>query len=70
MIQFCNICAKKLKMENGLFKEDVFEAVKEWGYFSNKDLEVHKFNICEDCYDNLIKDFKIPVSICKKNEVM
>lgn len=66
----CNVCGKKIKTENGILKEDVFEATKEWGYFSKKDLEVHKFNICEECYEELISNFKIPVKVINKNEVL
>ena len=39
----CNMCGRELKTENGLLMEDAFEAAKEWGYFSKKDLELHKF---------------------------
>ncbi|ROR21898.1 hypothetical protein EDD66_1197 [Mobilisporobacter senegalensis] len=66
----CNVCGKQLEIENGIFKEDVFEAAKEWGYFSNKDLEVHHFRICESCYDKMIKTFSIPVKVVNKNEVL
>lgn len=67
---FCNVCGREIEVRNGLMKQDVFEVKKEWGYFSNKDLEIHKFNICEDCYDKLISTFKIPVEVVKKTEVM
>jgi len=66
----CNVCGRKLKSENGILKEDAFEAVKEWGYFSQKDLEVHKFVICEECYDKLISSFLVPVTVEGKQEVM
>lgn len=66
----CNVCGKQLKIEHGILKEDVFEARKEWGYFSKRDLEVHSFNICEDCYDKLIQTFAIPVEISSKSEAM
>jgi len=66
----CNVCGKQIFMEQGILKEDVFEAAKEWGYFSKYDLEVHKFNICEECYDNLIKSFKIPIKVIRKKEVL
>lgn len=66
----CNRCGKKLEIENGIFKEDVFEAAKEWGYFSDKDLEVHRFSLCENCYDKMIKEFLIPIKITNKNEVL
>ncbi len=67
---FCNVCGKKIVMEQGILKEDVFEASKEWGYFSKKDLEVHKFNICEDCYEQMISTFKIPIEVISKKEVL
>ena len=66
----CNVCGKVLKSENGILKEDAFEAVKEWGYFSKKDLEVHKFVMCEECYDSFVKSFAVPVTVEQKQEVM
>jgi Fe2+ or Zn2+ uptake regulation protein len=67
---YCNSCGKLLKVENGILKEDAFEATKEWGYFSERDMEVHHFNLCEECYDKLISQFQIPVEIKKKLEVL
>lgn len=67
---YCNVCGKKLKIDEGILKEDAFEACKEWGYFSKKDLEIHKFNICEACYDEFTSRFKIPVEIIRKNEAL
>ena len=40
---------------------------KRWGYFSNKDNEVHRFDLCEECYDRMVSQFVIPVE--KENEV-
>ncbi len=67
---YCNSCGKQLKVENGILKEDAFEATKEWGYFSERDMEVHHFNLCEECYDRLISGFQIPVDVRKKLEVL
>jgi hypothetical protein len=67
---FCNSCGKKLKMENGILKEDAFEAVKEWGYFSDWDTQVHRFNFCEECYKKITAGFEIPVEITTKTEVL
>lgn len=66
----CNVCGKELRVEKGVLKEDVVEVVKEWGFFSNRDLEIHKFTICESCYDQMISQFKIPVEISEKREVL
>ena len=67
---FCNSCGKKLNSANGILKEDAFEATKEWGYFSKKDMEVHSFNLCEECYEELIESFEIPVQVRKKVEAL
>lgn len=67
---YCNLCGKSFKVENGILKEDAFEASKEWGYFSSRDTEVHHFNLCEECYEKLINGFQIPVEVRKKLEVL
>ena len=66
----CNMCGKMVKFEEGLLKEDFFEATKDWGYFSKKDLQTHKFNLCENCYDKLVDKFKIPLLIIDKKEAL
>ena len=66
----CNSCGKVLKIENGILREDAFEATKEWGYFSDRDTEVHHFNLCEECYNKMIAEFQIPVEVRKKLEVL
>ncbi|WP_455714930.1 hypothetical protein [Anaerosporobacter sp.] len=66
----CNVCGKKLKFDHGILKEDVFTAKKEWGYFSDMDLQVHSFNVCEDCYNKMVSTFVIPVDISVKGEVI
>ncbi len=66
----CNSCGKMIVIENGIMKEDAFEATKEWGYFSKRDMEVHHFNLCEECYEQITAQFKIPVRVDKKLEVL
>lgn len=66
----CNVCGKKLKIEHGILKEDVFTVEKEWGYFSRKDLQIHTFNVCEKCYNKMVSNFVIPVDVSMKREVM
>lgn len=57
----CNKCGKEIIVKNGMTEEEVLSVQKRWGYFSNKDNEVHEFDLCEECYDRLIETFKIPV---------
>ena len=54
---FCNKCGKEI------VNAGVFRVAHRWGYFSNKDNEVHHFDLCEECYDEMIATFQIPVEI-------
>lgn len=58
---FCNQCGKEITVKNGTPQEDVLTVEKRWGYFSGKDNEVHRFDLCEECYDRLVSRFRIPV---------
>lgn len=53
----CNMCG------NEIVCNDYLHVDKMWGYSSNKDNELHSFDICEKCYDKLIKEFKIKLTI-------
>lgn len=57
----CNKCKKELRVENGILKEGCFNGNVQFGYFSNKDGKKHSFDLCEECYDKMIKEFAIPV---------
>lgn len=57
----CNQCKKELKVEQGIIKEGCFCGDIRFGYFSGKDGSRHSFDLCEECYDKLIKGFAIPV---------
>lgn len=67
---YCNICGRKIRRSGGILLEDVFSARKEWGYFSHKDLQIHSFNVCEKCYNQLVSHFTIPVEVTFKKEVI
>lgn len=66
----CNMCGKELKTKAGIVEEGVVKVTADWGYFSRKDEEIHTFDLCEDCYDMLSKNFKIPVDIVRKTEML
>ena len=61
----CNVCRQLLKD-----KSDYIEIKKEWGYFSDKDTQIHEFRICEKCYDRIVKQFEIPPRVTEKNEIL
>ena len=67
---YCNKCGKKIITDKGIIKEGVFSITYGWGYFSRKDGETHSLDLCEDCYDELIKTFKLPINIVERNEIV
>lgn len=65
-IVYCNRCGRKLTLFHGDTPEEACIIDKTWGYFSRKDREHHRFVLCEDCYDEFITSFQIPV---KKDDI-
>jgi len=66
----CNKCKKAIKIEGNIVKEGLFEAEYRFGYFSKKDGEIHKFDLCEDCYDQISADFLVPPEVTEVTEVL
>lgn len=64
----CNGCGRPLKMEHGILREDVFEGKKQWGYFSERDGELHSFLLCESCYEKMIEQFKVAPMMAEVTE--
>ncbi len=62
----CNACGREIA---GSAKEEVLNVTKDWGYFSEKDLERHHFVLCESCYEKMIAGFVVPVTITEVTEV-
>lgn len=58
----CNKCGKEIAVTRGILQEDVLDIEKRWGYFSEKDGQTDRFDICEDCYEEWIESFLIPVT--------
>lgn len=65
----CNKCGRQLKVENGILKEGCFSGNAVFGYFSRKDGTRQCFDLCEDCYDAMVKDFAIPVEEIEEKEL-
>lgn len=59
----CNCCGKQIPVADGYAREGVFSVDYTWGYFSKKDGEIHSFDLCEECYDNMLRQFRIPAEI-------
>ena len=67
---YCNMCGKSISMDKQIPMEDVLSVEKSWGYFSGKDGEVHSFELCEECYDKLVKEFVFPPAVKKQREMI
>ena len=50
----CNRCGRSIPVIQGVPREDVLEVSKRWGYFSEKDNRLDEFDLCEQCYDEII----------------
>ncbi len=66
----CNCCGRALSVKNGILEEECIRAETPFGFFSRKDGQIHRFDLCEDCYDRLTKAFRIPIEIEERTEVL
>lgn len=66
----CNCCGKKIETAKGIVIEGALSINVDWGYFSEKDGDIHRFDICEKCYDQWIASFKIPIEVVRKTEML
>lgn len=66
----CNMCGRSIKLKNGLIVEGNMSIDYPWGYFSDKDGEIHKFDICQKCYDRIVESFVIPVDVEENKELL
>lgn len=52
---YCDRCGKSCK-KDGTY--EYASLVASWGYFSRKDFTQNNFDICEDCFDGIVVEFK------------
>lgn len=57
----CNGCGKVIEVKCGMPMEGVLQVCQAWGYLSGKDGEVDHFDLCEECYDRITGQFRIPL---------
>ncbi len=67
---FCDRCGKKIHVKDGIVMEGVFSFEYEWGFFSNKDGEIHSADLCEKCYDEVVSLCNIKVIKKEKTEII
>jgi hypothetical protein len=66
----CNCCGKKLIVSQGIAREGNININHAWDFFSEKDGENHQFDLCEMCYDAIIREFIIPVDVEEQTEYL
>ncbi len=66
----CNKCGRALKVADGDLREECVRVEAAFGYFSRKDGQIHRFDLCEDCYDALTAQFVIPVEQEERKELL
>ena len=66
----CNCCGKKLAVRDGVLREGGLPVEHTWDYFSEKDGEIHRFDLCEECYDEIIGTFRISVEVEEMREFL
>ena len=57
---FCNCCGKKIEKDKYGYFPDHFHADKTWGYNSSMDGRRQSFDLCHECYESMLENFKIP----------
>ena len=43
---------------------------RSWDFFSEKDGEVHHFDLCEECYDEVTGEFRVAVEVEEEIEML
>lgn len=67
---YCNKCGNPICKKETIEKADYVRIEKNWGYFSKKDGICERINICEQCYEEMIKGFLIPPEQEERKELI
>jgi hypothetical protein len=60
----CNCCGNRIDNIKQPFQTPEFATLHaEWGYNSRNDGEYHLSHLCQDCYEKVIVQFKVPPTI-------
>lgn len=62
---YCNRCGRLLEGET-----DSLLVHKEWNYFSGLDGKRYEFRVCEECFQEWIRSFCLPVKITERTEIL
>lgn len=56
----CNFCGENIKKNDFGYYQDYISFEKQWGYGSPHDGDTHIVDICQHCYEVLLKKMKLP----------
>ncbi|MCQ4726167.1 hypothetical protein NE664_05760 [Anaerotignum faecicola] len=56
---YCNVCGREIKPDALGYYPDFLHIEKTWNYFSGRDGETQKADICERCWNDIVENFKI-----------
>lgn len=56
---FCNLCGSEIEKNRFGYFQDYLSINKTWDYDSDFDGSIHSFDICQNCYKNLLVQMKI-----------
>lgn len=63
----CNKCGCEMDLEHFYYEEFMTDVIHEfkisYGYGSQHDLHTYKFDLCDNCLDELYATFKVPPQI-------
>ncbi len=57
-------------VKDGIVREGAVMVDHTWDFFSEKDGEVHHFDLCESCYDDFINQFRIEADVEEQTEFL
>jgi len=66
----CNACGKEMQVRKGMLVEECFHAKNVFGYFSEKDGVCEEFDLCEKCYQEMVRHFQIEVTRTEVTELL
>ena len=64
----CNQCGHEITRNVFGYFEDHLSVSKTWGYGTAADGKTHAFDLCFDCYSELVEKFRIPPEFRKLPE--
>ena len=59
----CNVCTRAIEKDPAGYYEDHLEIVKKWGYHSPYDGEIHRIDVCIECYQSWVATLTIPLQV-------